>query len=105
MRDSPRVACVLVVQDEQHYEVFNTSSERLGHQSPDLRAGETYEFRFELTLHLARGTFHIAAGLYRYDISKLYDPITYFGTLFINNAADVRGIVDLEPRVLHADYV
>ncbi len=103
-RDSPRVACVIVLQDDQHYEIFHTSSERLGHKSPDLRAGETFVFRMELTLHLARGNFHVAAGLYRYDIGKLYDPINYSGTVFINTVTDVGGIVNLQPRVVYADY-
>jgi ABC-type multidrug transport system ATPase subunit len=105
LRDSPRVACLLVLQDDQNYDIFNTSSERLGHQSPDLRAGECFVFRIELALHLARGNFHVAAGLYRYDIAKLYDPIAYAGTLFINTVSDVRGIVNLEPRVVRADRV
>jgi lipopolysaccharide transport system ATP-binding protein len=104
MRNSPRVACVLVLQDDHHYEIFNTSSERLGHQSPDLRAGDVFVFRIELTLHLARGNFHLAVGLYRYDVGKPYDPVAHAGTLLINSATDVRGIVNLEPRVVHADY-
>jgi ABC-type polysaccharide/polyol phosphate transport system ATPase subunit len=104
LRDSPRVACVLMLQDEHHYDVFHTSSERLGHQSPDLRAGDTFVFRFELTLHLARGNFHVAVGLYRYDIAKTYEPIAHAGTLFINTDTDVGGIVNLEPRVMHADH-
>jgi lipopolysaccharide transport system ATP-binding protein len=104
LRDSPRVACILDLQDDNHYEVFNTSTERLGHRSPDLRAGDTFVFRIELTLHLARGNFHVAAGLYRYDVSKLYEPIAYAGTLFINSVTDVRGIVNLEPRLVQADH-
>jgi hypothetical protein len=103
LRDAPRVACVLMLQDEHHYDVFHTSSERLGHQSPDLRAGDTFVFRFEVTLHLARGNFHVATGLYRYDIAKTYEPIAHAGTLFINTDTDVGGIVNLEPRVVYAD--
>jgi lipopolysaccharide transport system ATP-binding protein len=104
LRDSPRVGCYIGLQDDQNYDIFHTSSERLGHQSPDLRAGDTFVFRFELTLHLARGNFFVTTCLYRYDIDKLYDPITRAGTLLINTVTDIRGIVNLEPRVVHADF-
>jgi lipopolysaccharide transport system ATP-binding protein len=104
LRDAPRVAAVLVLQDDHHYEIFDTSTERLGHASPDLRAGDAFVFRIELVLHLGRGTFHVAAGLYRYDIGKLYDPIAHAGTLLINTLTDVRGIVNLEPRVVQAEH-
>jgi lipopolysaccharide transport system ATP-binding protein len=102
-RDSPRVACFLTLDDDHHYQVFHTSSERLGYPSPDLRAGDTYVFRFEVTLHLARGNFHISTGLYRYDISKVYDPMAVAATLLINTVADVGGVVNLEPRVIDVD--
>jgi ABC-type polysaccharide/polyol phosphate transport system ATPase subunit len=104
IRDSPRVACAMTLDDDHHYQAFHTSSERLGHQSPDLRAGDTYVFRFELTLHLARGNFHLGVGLYRYDIGKSYDPITSAGTLLINTVTDVGGIVNLEPRVIQMEH-
>lgn len=94
-----RIACILTLLDDKYYDVFNTSTERLGIPSISLEAGERHTFRFELDLHLARGSFHLAVGLYRYDISKQYDEVQA-ATLLIRTKQDVRGVVNLNPRVV-----
>jgi lipopolysaccharide transport system ATP-binding protein len=95
-----KVACVLYVLDEMYYEVFNTSSERLGLPPIDLAAGETATCEFELQLHLAAGNFHLCAMLYRYDIGKTFDQLQPAATLLMRSRDDVRGVANLYPRVV-----
>ena len=63
-----RVAVVLSFLGEGLDEIFNTSSERLGLAPMDLRAGEARSVRFELDMHLAPGTYHVAVYLGRTDV-------------------------------------
>lgn len=98
-RPVSKIACVLYLLDDMYYEVFNTSSERLGAVPPNLAAGETVTYTFELNLHLAVGTFHICASLYRYDTGKLYDQVRPAATLLMRSAIDARGAVNLYPRL------
>jgi ABC-type polysaccharide/polyol phosphate transport system ATPase subunit len=98
--DCQNVAVVLELKDNSYYEVFNTSTERLGEAKLNLRAGQTASYTFEVDLHLANGAFHIGAYLYRYDTETTYDhwfPIT---TIFIQSEKDVRGAVNIYPRVI-----
>lgn len=99
-RDVSRVACVLTLLDDKYYEVFNTSTERLGEPSLNLKAGERYKYEFDLDLHLARGSFHLSVILFRYDIDKVLDQVQSAATLLISTATDVRGIVNLTPRIV-----
>lgn len=96
-----KVACVLYVLDDKYYEVFNTSTERLGEPALTLESGESYSYEFELDLHLAVGSFHLCAMLFRYDISEQYDAIQPAVTLLVSSPTDVRGAVNLYPRVRH----
>jgi len=92
-----RVAVVLDLRDENFYEIFNTSSERLGAPPVDLAPGETRRFRFRLRLHLATGTYHMAVLLYRYDVQHEYDRLFPGITFFVRSESDVRGAVNLYP--------
>lgn len=94
-----KVAVVLDLRDENFYEIFNTSSERLGAPPVDLAAGETRRFRFALQLHLGTGTYHLAVLLYRYDVQREYDRLFPGVTFFVRSEADVRGAVNLYPRL------
>jgi homopolymeric O-antigen transport system ATP-binding protein len=98
------LAVALEVRDENQYEVFNTSTERIGLAAFSIKPGETVRCTFELDLHLAQGTFHVGASVYRYDISKTYDRWFPAATVFVKCVGDVRGVANLHPRaVLHAD--
>jgi lipopolysaccharide transport system ATP-binding protein len=99
-KPSQKLAVVLECSDDEHYEVFNTSTQRLGATPFSLEAGETQRVTMELTLHLAPGTFHLTAYLYRYDIQKNYDTRTRAATFYVTSAVDVRGAANLEPRVV-----
>lgn len=100
-----RMAIVLDIVDESHYNLFNTSTERLGHGTITLEPGETYRCTFELQLNLAHGTFHPCVTVYRYDIQKAYDSWVPAATIFVGNSAAVRGAVNCFPRVIESGVV
>jgi ABC-type polysaccharide/polyol phosphate transport system ATPase subunit len=94
-----RLSLCLYLRDENGYDVFNTSTERLGHPTFSLAAGESYRCTLRLTLHLACGSFHFGALVYRYDIQRKYDEAFPVGTVFIASDTDVRGVANLYPQV------
>jgi lipopolysaccharide transport system ATP-binding protein len=99
VRPIQRVAAVLHILDDKYYEVFNTSSERLGLPPLTLKEGESHTYEFELDLHLANGSFHLRTFLFRYDIERAYADINPAATLFITSPLDVRGAANLYPTV------
>jgi ABC-type polysaccharide/polyol phosphate transport system ATPase subunit len=94
-----KLACVLYLVDDRHYNIFDTSTERLGLPPMTLEAGDTRTCSFELDLHLAAGNFHVCSSLYRYDVGHVYDRIEPATTLLIRSPIDVRGAANLYPRV------
>jgi len=99
-RSSHKVAVVLQLLDESFGEVFNTSSERLGHGSVSLDQGQQCSITFELDLHLANGTFHMGAYLYRYDVQRELDRVLPAATFFVASEVDVRGHANLYPKMI-----
>ena len=95
-----KIAVVLAVLDEGLGEAFNTSTERLAVPSVGLAAGQTCTVTFEVTLHLAVGTFHFGVYLYRYDLQREYDRALPAATFFVESDVDVRGTANLYPRVI-----
>ena len=55
---------------------------------------------FELDLHLANGTFHLGAYLYRYDTQRQLDRALPAVTFFVASEADVRGYANLYPKLV-----
>lgn len=94
-----RLALVLMVFDNDHYEVFNTSTERLGHGTFALNVGEYFHCAVDLDMHLPQGTFHIGVAVYRYDIQREFDRWMPAATVFVQSNVDVRGAANLYPRV------
>ena len=99
LRPVQRVAVVLAVLDEGLEIIFDTSDQRLGSPPVDLLEGESYSVTFDLKMHLAAGTFHLAAYLYRYDLQKELDRMLPAGTFFVATDRDVRGAANLYPTV------
>jgi hypothetical protein len=63
-----KVAVVIDVFNTEFYEVFNTSSERLGCPPLSLAAGERATCDFDVELNLGPGTYYLGVYLYRYDV-------------------------------------
>jgi ABC-type polysaccharide/polyol phosphate transport system ATPase subunit len=99
-RSCAKLAVVLDVEDANHYHVFDTSTQRLDGRTFAVEAGQTLRCTFELSLHLAAGTFHFGATVYRYDIEKAYHQVFPAATVFIASERDVRGVVNLHPKVI-----
>jgi len=57
------------VRDEEMYEVFNTSTQRLGADTVDLAAGEKFTVSSRSAPPRA-GTYHVGVFVYRYDIQR-----------------------------------
>ncbi len=98
-RPCQQLSISLYLRDENGYDVFDTSTERLGHPTFSLAEGEVHRCTFRLTLHLANGSFHFGALVFRYDIQRMYDNAFPVGTVFVSSDADVRGVVNLYPQV------
>ena len=99
-RRSEKIAVVIGVLDESLNSVFDTSSERLGAAPVVLDAGQRCTATFELVMHLAVGTFHLAVHLYRYDIAREYDKALPACTFFMSSEVDVRGAANLYPKLI-----
>jgi lipopolysaccharide transport system ATP-binding protein len=99
-----RLSLVLLLSDENRYILFSASTERLGAPPFSLEAGERIAWTFELTLHLGPGTYNLGAALHRYDIQRDYGR--FLGrTIFVSSDVDVRGAVNLCPRVLQPESI
>lgn len=93
-----KLSVSVVVYNDNNYEIFNTSTERLNQTTFSLKEGETKLITFQLVLHLAPGTYYVGTYIYRYDIQKMYDARYRAKTIYIRSDQDVRGIVNLYPK-------
>jgi lipopolysaccharide transport system ATP-binding protein len=94
-----KVSITLYMLDEKFTHVFDTSTERLGHETADLETGDVYSCTFELQLNLAEGTFYPAIVLYRYDIQAVYDRWEPASTIYVSSEGGVRGIAHCFPQI------
>lgn len=101
--ESEPFSVVLTCYDDQQYEVFHTSTEYLGYPPVSLEPGRRFSCTFELNLHVAGGTFYLAAILYRFNIQKVLDRLFPAATIFVNSSVAVRGVVNPYPRVTKFD--
>jgi lipopolysaccharide transport system ATP-binding protein len=90
----------IVIYNDQYYDVFNTSSQRLMHSSFSMDEGEAKSFQMELHLHLVSGTYNLRAHVNRYDINKVYDICFPAATFNVSSDHDVKGVADLYPNFL-----
>jgi ABC-type polysaccharide/polyol phosphate transport system ATPase subunit len=100
-----KLAVVLFATDESYYEVFNTSTERLGYGNIDLDPGDTFSCSFELRLNFANGTFHLNVAAYRYDTETEYDRWETGSSIYVGAANDARGAVNCFPKVVKHEIV
>ena len=102
-RPSQKVAIVIALLDEDLGQLFHTSTEQMGSPSLDLEPGQTGQASFELTLHLANGTFHVAAYLYRYDVQREFDRAVPAVTFHVSSGFDLVGPLHTYPRLISLD--
>jgi lipopolysaccharide transport system ATP-binding protein len=100
-----KLAVAISLADETQYELFNTTTERLGHGRFSLQPGESYRCRFELSLNMAHGTFYVGVGIRRHDIEKFYDRKELAATIFIGSKLGVRGAVNCFPKLVEGETV
>jgi lipopolysaccharide transport system ATP-binding protein len=103
-RSCHHIAVVLQVLDDGLGDVFNTSSERLGHAPVSLEKGQSCTLTFELDLHLANGTFHVGTYLFQYDVQRELDRVLPAATFFVESDIDVRGSANLYPKVISVAF-
>jgi lipopolysaccharide transport system ATP-binding protein len=89
----------IVIMDDQQYNIFNTSTERLTQTTFSLLPGEKKKISFELMLHLAPGTYHLGTYIYRYDIEKTYDLCFPAAKIYVRSDVDVKGVVHMYPKL------
>lgn len=94
-----KMAVVIDVFNTDFYEVFNTSSERLGHRPVSMAAGQQTECTFDVELNLGPGTYYLGAYLYRYDIEREYDHVFPATSFVVTTDRDTRGPANLYPVV------
>jgi lipopolysaccharide transport system ATP-binding protein len=100
-----KLAVLLWLADERQYQIFQTSTEVLGHSRFSLDPGESYRCRFELRLNMGQGTFYLDVAIGRFDIQKVYHRKAAAATVFIRSTSAVRGAVNCFPRLIEADTV
>jgi len=98
-----RMSVTMYLLDQNLVEIFETSTDRLGHGTFDLEPGDTYRCTFELQVNLADGTYFPSVLLYRYDIQTLYDQCEPAATIYVSSDGGARGIVHCFPRVIHQE--
>jgi lipopolysaccharide transport system ATP-binding protein len=95
---------VTLLDGNDWYFLFSTSTERLGHPPFSLNPGEGYRCTFELTLNVAYGVFYVCAAVHRYDIEKQYDW-RKGATVFVGSSFAARGAVNCFPKLLEAGAI
>ncbi len=93
-----KMAVLLWFIDESTHNIFNTSSERLGHRPFSLQAGEIYRATFEVSLNMAHGSFGVCVGVKRNDIQKEFDMRSPATMVFVGSNTAVRGAVNCFPK-------
>jgi homopolymeric O-antigen transport system ATP-binding protein len=102
-RRQEEVSIVVQVTDDQSYPLFDSCTDRLGQPPFVLEAGQRLSATFEIHAMLAEGTFHVNAYLHRYTTNKPYDRWTNAATFFVGGAPDVKGSVNLSPRLISCE--
>jgi len=100
---SGRTSVTFYILDNKFTNVFDISTERLGHEAVELQEGDKYRCTFEVTLNLADGTFHPSVVLYRYDIQTVSDRWEPAATIYVSAKDGVRGIANCFPQVVRQE--
>jgi len=94
-----KVAVVIQLFNGDFYDVFHTSSQRLGHPPLSLKAGQKAECDFDVDLHLGPGTYYLGVYLYRYDTQQEYDHVFPATSFVMTTDRGSRGAANLYATV------
>ncbi|MGB7493632.1 MAG: ABC transporter ATP-binding protein [Candidatus Acidiferrum sp.] len=97
-----KLAISIWLRDQAEYEIFDTSTSRLGCAPFSLQPGQSYRCTFELTLNVAHGKFDLCADVLHVELEKGYDQKVPAATLFVGSSMAVRGAVNCFPRVIES---
>jgi len=100
---SNKTSITFYIVDGRFTNVFDTSTDRLGHDSFEMNEGDTFRCTFEVTLNLADGTFYPSVVLFRYDIQTVFDRWEPAATIYVGSDGGVRGIANCFPRVVYQE--
>jgi Wzt C-terminal domain len=93
------VDVILAIHGDDLERLLDTSTGRLGAQPVPLESGQTGIATFELYLHLAKGTFHVAASLWRYDTQQVVDSVVPAATFQVCAGSEISGPLHAYPRL------
>jgi ABC-type polysaccharide/polyol phosphate transport system ATPase subunit len=94
-----KVAVVIQLFNADFYDIFHTSSERLGHPPITLKASQKAQCDFDVDLHLGAGTYYLGVYLYRYDTEHEYDHVFPTTSFVMTTDRGAQGVANLYPEV------
>jgi ABC-type polysaccharide/polyol phosphate transport system ATPase subunit len=100
-----KVAVIIQLFNADFYDVFHTSSQRLGHAPLTLEPFQKAECDFDVDLHLGSGTYYLGVYLYRYDMEHQYDHVFPATSFVITADRDSHGAANLYPVMTRFDAV
>ena len=92
-----KVAVIVQLFNADFYDIFHTSSQRLGHPPISLEASQKAECEIDVDLHLGAGTYYLGVYLYRYDIQHQYDHVFPATSFVVTTDRDSHGAANLYP--------
>jgi lipopolysaccharide transport system ATP-binding protein len=98
-----KLSVTLYILDEKLMEVFDTSTDLLGHGNFDLAEGDTYRCTFEVSLNLTDGTYYPSSLIYRRDIQTIYEKCEPAATIYVSSGGGVRGVANCFPQVIQQE--
>ncbi len=96
-----KLSVTLYIISHEFEHVFDTSTERLTHETITLDADESSLCTFEVQLNMTGGIYYVAALIYRYDNQTTYDRREPATTIYVSSSDDVRGKVHCFPKLIH----
>jgi ABC-type polysaccharide/polyol phosphate transport system ATPase subunit len=88
------------VTDDNYYRLFYTSSTMLGNSSISLEKDETRRCTFQLSVHLAPGTYHVGVLLVQDQSGKWLDSRRQAATIHVKSDSTFGGFVNLCPKAV-----
>lgn len=99
-----RLSVSLWINDQHHENVFDTSTERLGHGSFALDADEVFSCTFQLRLNLGNGIYYPSVLVCRYDTQTVYDRRDPAAMIYLRSAEGVGGTANCFPQVIRQEF-